>query len=151
MNGYLLDTWAWVDYLEGGDSAEEVNNVLEGEENCFTSVQSVAELSDLFQQERLKIDMEWDSLQQFITVKKTDSLEVTEEIAEKAGKIKAEEREKKPDFGLADAVILATAHKHDLKLISGDPHLNRQQNLPKKSQKICYSQLQHQLLHQEHL
>lgn len=127
MRDYLLDTWAWVEYLEGGNSAEKVNNVLEEGEKCFTSVQSVAELSDLFQQERLNIDMKWGSLQQFITVKKTDSLEVTEEIAEKAGRIKAEERKEKPDFGLADAVILATAQKHDLKLVSGDPHLTDKQ------------------------
>jgi len=123
MKGYLLGTWAWVDYLEGGDSAQEVNDILESDERCFTSVQSLAELSDLFHQDRLKIDMKWESLQQFIKVKKTDSLKVTEEIAENAGKIKAEEREEKPDFGLADAVILATARKHDLNLLSGDPHL----------------------------
>ena len=123
MNGYLLDTWAWVDYLEGGESAQEVNDVLESDERCFTSVQSLAELSDLFHQNRLKIDMKWESVQQFIKIKKTDSLKVTEEIAEKAGKIKAEEREEKPDFGLADAVILATARTQNLKLVSGEPHL----------------------------
>lgn len=123
MNGYLLDTWAWVDYLEGGESGENVNKILEGEQKCYTSIQSLAELSDLFHQERLKIDMKWKDLSQFITVKKTDTIEITEEIAEKSGEIKAEERKQKPDFGLADAVILATAQKHGLKLVSGDPHL----------------------------
>lgn len=131
MEGYLLDTWAWIEYLEGGDSAEKVDEVLESDENCFTSVQSLAELSDLFNQGRLKIDMSWDELSQFITVKKTDSIKVTEKISERAGRIKAEERENKPDFGLADAVILATARKHDLTLLSGDPHLTDQETTQK--------------------
>ena len=124
MKGYLLDTWAWFDYLEGGESAEKVNEILDSNENCYTSVQSMAELSDLYHQGRLKIDMKWETLRQFIAVKKTDSIQVTEEIAEEAGEIKAEERKEKPNFGLADAVILATAQKHKLKLISGDPHLS---------------------------
>ena len=123
MKGYLLDTWAWVEYLEGGDSAEKVNKVLESDGECYTSVQSLAELSDLFNQGRLKIDMTWKELSQFITVKKTETLPVKEKIAEKAGEIKIEERESKPDFGLADAVILATARKNELTLVSGDPHL----------------------------
>lgn len=123
MNGYLLDTWAWIEYLEGGKYAEEVNEIIESEENCYTSVQSIAELSDLYHQGSIKIDMNWDQLRQFITTKKTDKVEITETIAEKAGKIKANERKKKQDFGLADAVILSTAKIFDLKLVSGDSHL----------------------------
>lgn len=123
MNGYLLDTWAWIEYLEGGKHAEEVNKIIESEENCYTSVQTIAELSDLYHRQSIKIDMSWEQLKQFITTKKTDKVEITESIAEKAGKIKASEREEKPDFGLADGVILATAEKLDLKLVSGDSHL----------------------------
>lgn len=45
------------------------------------------------------------------------------ELADRTGEIKTEMRRNHDDFGLADATILATAEKHDAKLLTGDSHL----------------------------
>ena len=52
----------------------------------------------------------------------TKIINLTEDIAELAGKIKTSQRKIKKDFGLADSIIYATALLHDAKVISGDPH-----------------------------
>jgi len=122
MKGYLLDTWAWIEYLEGGEAADRIDEVIENEK-CYTSVQTIAELSDLYNSGRITIDMSWEELKAFIAVKKSDVVEIDGEIGERAGEVKAEERETQSDFGLADAVILATARKEGLRVVSGDPHL----------------------------
>ncbi len=39
-----------------------------------------------------------------------------------AAKIHAENKMKSPDFGLADASILASARNRNIKVVTGDPH-----------------------------
>ena len=43
-------------------------------------------------------------------------------IAVEAAKIHAENKVKIPDFGLADAIILASARSRKQKVMTGDPH-----------------------------
>jgi predicted nucleic acid-binding protein len=50
---------------------------------------------------------------------------------QKAGKIKQEEREKFPDLGLMDAIIMATSIKNDLRVITGDKHLKDKEKAKK--------------------
>jgi predicted nucleic acid-binding protein len=43
-------------------------------------------------------------------------------LARLAGELHAEQKKKIPDFGLADAFVLATARKKSAKILTGDPH-----------------------------
>jgi predicted nucleic acid-binding protein len=43
-------------------------------------------------------------------------------IAVESAKIHAQNRVKTPDFGLADAIILASARSRKKKVLTGDPH-----------------------------
>lgn len=47
-----------------------------------------------------------------------------EKIAIEAAKIHAENKVKTQDFGLADAIILASARSRNMKVLTGDPHFN---------------------------
>ncbi|KXB01182.1 hypothetical protein AKJ43_03590 [candidate division MSBL1 archaeon SCGC-AAA261D19] len=50
-----------------------------------------------------------------------------EEMAD-AGKLKVEKRKELKDFGLIDAIILKSSKKLDAKLLTGDPHLTKEDN-----------------------
>lgn len=47
---------------------------------------------------------------------------VSPALATLAGEVHAEEKRRKPDFGLADAFVLATARSRSSKVLTGDPH-----------------------------
>jgi len=48
-----------------------------------------------------------------------------ENIAVEAAKIHAENKVKIPDFGLADAIILASARSRKIKVLTGDIHFKK--------------------------
>ncbi|MFB6217007.1 MAG: PIN domain-containing protein [Candidatus Aenigmatarchaeota archaeon] len=122
MTEYLLDTWAWIEFYIGSEKGKKVYELLESSEKCFTSMVTVAELSDNFQSGNLESDNSWDEIRAFIE-SKTEIIELDTEICSNAGRIKHEEREKYPDFGLMDSIILSSARKHNLNIITGDKHL----------------------------
>lgn len=130
MTEYLLDTWAWIEFYIGSKKGKKVYELLESKEKCFTNMVTVAELSDNFQSGNLESDNSWNEMRAFIE-SKTEIIELDTEICSDAGKIKQEEREKFPDFGLMDAIILSSAKKYDLKIITGDKHLKDKERTEK--------------------
>ena len=133
MSKYLLDTWAWIEFYIGSEKGREVYEKLKSDEKCYTSIVSIAELSDNYISGNLKSDMAWPEIRGFVE-SKTEVINLNTEICSEAGKIKNEGRKEFPDFGLMDGIILATAKQNDLKLITGDKHLkdrNRTEKLGK--------------------
>jgi predicted nucleic acid-binding protein len=130
MTEYLLDTWAWIEFYIGSEKGKEIYRKIE-EEECYTSIISLAEMSDNYNSGNLKSDNKWSEIRGFVE-SKTKIINLTPEICRNAGKIKQEEREKFPDFGLMDAIILATFRKNDLRVITGDKHLKDK----KKAEKL---------------
>jgi predicted nucleic acid-binding protein len=124
----LLDTWAWMEFYDGSSIGEDIYNLIQGKETVYTSTVTIAELSDNYQRENLVTDHSWTEIRNFIE-SKSEVISPNPEIASKAGKIKKRARKKQSDFGLMDAIILATAREKDLKLLTGDPHLTDKKNV----------------------
>lgn len=133
MTEYLLDTWAWIEYFEGSQIGKKIDEILKSEQKVYTSIVSLAELSDNYHRKEIITGYSWEEVQTFIE-KNSEIMEVKPSIATKAGKIKSEEREKMTDFGLMDAIILETGRKNNLRLISGDKHL-RNKKIAEKIEK----------------
>lgn len=130
MTEYLLDTWAWIEFYIGSEKGRQIYEKLESGEKCYTSIISLAEMSDNYQSGNLKSDNKWSEIRSFVETK-TEIAELTPQICSRAGEIKQEERETFPDFGLMDAIILATARERDLKVITGDKHLKDKEKAEK--------------------
>ncbi|MFB6245833.1 MAG: PIN domain-containing protein [Candidatus Nanohaloarchaea archaeon] len=128
MKGYLLDTWAWIEYYEGSETGAKVNKLLDSDEECFTSIVTVSELSDNYHRKDIVDNYTWKHTWGNVEAN-TRILSLRPDIAAEAGEIKSREIKEHSDFSLIDAIILATARKHELRLISGDSHL--------KSKEIC--------------
>ena len=124
---FTLDTYAWIEYFEGSSIGAGVKVVIE-QEDCelFTPSVVLAELSDAVVKGKIKQD--WQDLARFVTFN-TQIQEIDAELARDAGIIKNDLRKKHPDFGLIDAIVLATARKTNSKLLTGDAHLVGEPNV----------------------
>jgi len=126
----LLDTWAWIEFYEGTETGEKIYQMIESEKTIYTSIITLAELSDNYHRGNFETDHSWTQIEKFIE-NKSQILGLKKEIAREAGKIKERQRKKFPDFGLMDAIILSTARRKGIDLISGEKHLKSQERTEK--------------------
>ncbi len=122
MTEYLIDAYAWIEYLEGTEQGEKVKKILK-EHKCFTSAVTLAEV--VSKAKRTNTDPE--IAFQAITLN-SKVLPVNEDTANRAGIIHAEKRKKIKDFGLADSFILAQRAKKQ-KILTGDAHFKGIENV----------------------
>ncbi len=118
MTKFVLDSWAWVEYLNASQKGNFVRDLIEKPENeIYSSSISLAEvISKAIRQNRDKSV----PLTAIRTLSKI--VNVDDELANEAGIIHADFKSRIQDFGLADAFIIATAKKLGAKIITGDPH-----------------------------
>jgi len=115
---YIIDAYAWVEYLIGSKAGNKVKSALEGENNeIYTCAVTVAEVVSKTVREGRDFETAYD-----ILVSNSHVVDVDEEISKEAGILHAEMRKTKRDFGLADAYVLAAARKINSKVLTGDIH-----------------------------
>lgn len=112
----LLDTYAWIEFFSGTNKGVKVKELVANNQ-CFTSAISLAELSEWIEKEKLDRNFVLFVVKDLSTI-----LEINHENLELAGILKVEKRKTKKNFGLIDAIILATAKQHGLAVVTGDKH-----------------------------
>ena len=118
MNRYVIDAYAWIEYLIGSDIGAKVHEILEKETiETYTCAVTVAEVVSKIAREGKDTKVAYDVLLSNSIVINAD-----EELSKDAGLVHAEVRKTEKDFGLADAYVLATARKLKSKVLTGDPH-----------------------------
>ncbi len=115
----LLDTYAWVEYFLGSTKGKKVKKMLK-ENECFTSAISLAEISCWLRKNKESRE-KLDSVKNFSTVLSLDN-----DLLESAGIISYEKKQSVKDFGLVDAIILATSKIYDLPVVTGDKHFEKE-------------------------
>jgi len=115
---YIIDAYAWIEYLAGSKAGEKVKSILEEEGNeVFTCAVTIAEVVSKIAREGFNFEVAYN-----ILVSNSQIINVDADLSRKAGIIHSEMRKIKKDFGLADAYVLAAARKMKLKILTGDPH-----------------------------
>ena len=118
---FVFDTFAWIEYFNGSESGKKVSEIIESEENdIFSSVIAIAEVSSILKRNEKDAELGY---KRIIDISKIYF--INSELAKEAGILHAEIRKKIKDFGLADAIVLATARKLSAKIVTGDPHFKR--------------------------
>ena len=118
----LLDTSAWVEFIEGTEKGREVRGIIEGREN-FTSIATIAELA----QWCLRSGRE-DVAATIKEIKRiSQTLPLTKTISIEAGKLNYERKKAGKKWGMMDSIIVATAQTYGLKILTKD---NAFRNLP---------------------
>jgi len=115
---YVIDAYAWIEYLIGSKAGEKVKSVLEGEDNeIYTCAVTLAEVISKTAREGRNFEVAYD-----ILVSNSQVINVDEEVSKEAGVLHSEMRKIKHDFGLADAYVLAVARRMKSKVLTGDVH-----------------------------
>jgi predicted nucleic acid-binding protein len=118
MNKYVIDAYAWIEYLIGSKAGDEVRAVLEEENNeVYTCAVTVAEVVSKTAREERDFEAAYD-----ILLSNSQVVNVNEEVSKEAGVLHSEMRKTKIDFGLADAYVLAIARRIKSKVLTGDLH-----------------------------
>jgi predicted nucleic acid-binding protein len=113
----LLDSFAWMEYFMGTLKGGKVKGFVDDDSQLYTSPIVIAEIYS----KSLRTDGKAEERKDFI-IKRCAVVLLDENIAVEAAKIHAENKVKTPDFGLADAIILASARSRKIKVLTGDPH-----------------------------
>lgn len=114
---FVIDTWAWIEYLEGTPAGRKVKEILDDPRNeLYVSPVIVAELWSKAQRRNLDMSVVADTAAMAVVVP------IDRAMGEAAGETHARMRKTDPDYPLADALILETARKVGAKVVTGDPH-----------------------------
>ena len=114
----VFDSYAWIEYFMGSKKGEKVKEFVEAKRGVTPTI-VIAELSAKYHKEKWEF---WEEDLQFILTRSV-IFDLTLDIASSAGKTKMNMRKERPNFGLADAIILETGKKINAPILTGDPHL----------------------------
>jgi len=115
---YVIDAYAWIEYLIGSKAGVQVNSILEEENNeIYTCAVTLAEVISKAAREGQDIEAVYD-----ILTSNSNVIDADDEISKGTGILHARIRKTKKDFGLADAYVQVTAIKTSSKILTGDPH-----------------------------
>lgn len=115
---YVLDAYAWIEYLIGSKAGNKFESFLEDPTNeIYTCAVTIAEVISKTKREGRNFEVAYE-----IIVSNSKVVDVDEEISKDAGILHAEMRKINPDFGLADSYVLAVARRIRSKVLTGDLH-----------------------------
>jgi len=115
---YVIDAYAWVEYLIGSKNGEKVKDAVETENNeIFTCAVTVAEVVSKTAREGRDYEVAYD-----ILLSNSQVVNADETVSKDAGLLHSEMRKTQKDFGLADAFVLAVARRTKSKILTGDVH-----------------------------
>jgi predicted nucleic acid-binding protein len=117
----LIDSWAWIEYWKGGESAKRAAGHIEGDEEAVVSTINLAEVyfwigkyyDDATAKEKLAV-----------VEKRCFVIPVERDLALEAARLKARHK-----LALADSLILATAKQTGAKVVTGDPDFDGLDNV----------------------
>ncbi|MGQ0797904.1 MAG: PIN domain-containing protein [Methanobacteriota archaeon] len=117
MTSYVIDSYAWIEYLDGTDRGARVARILEGRLERYTPTPVVAEVTSKALRTGRDAGVAWAAMKTLSIVLPLDA-----EAARSTGALHATYRKRISDFSLTDAVLLAFARRLDARILTGDPH-----------------------------
>jgi predicted nucleic acid-binding protein len=118
LSKYVVDAWAWVEYLIGSKLGKKLNEVLdESNSEVYTCAITLGEVISKVTREGRDVEAAYSML-----LSNSQIININEELSKHAGLLHFEMRKTQKDFGLADAYVLATAKMLKAKILTGDAH-----------------------------
>lgn len=114
---YLIDSYAWIEYLDGSLLGENVKKILEGNNEIISLSITISEVIGRIKRKKGDSETAYTAI---TTLSKI--VGITPEIAKEGGELHAKIREKIKDFGLVDALILTLSRSLNAKILTADKH-----------------------------
>ncbi len=115
-NRYVIDSWAWIEYLDGSEIGKRVDKILGSKSEIYTNGVTLAEVISRAKRTGRSVET---SLQAILSLSKV--VLPDEKLATEAGLVHAEIKSRNTNFSLADAFALQTAKSLNAKVLTGDP------------------------------
>ena len=116
----LVDSWAWIEYFKGSPPGLKASEIIESGRKLLLSAVNVSEIYLFLLRNKPE---EADKLINFV-LNSSFVISIDSKIALKAAKIKQNQK-----FGLADAIIMATAEENNANILTGDDDFKNFKNL----------------------
>ena len=120
---YLIDTSAWIEYLEGSKEGEKVNNLLMADNEIYTISIIISEVVSKVKRKNSNEGIAYSSI-----IKNSKIFDLTPRVSMEAGLLHAQMKEKEINFSIADAMIISSAQFLSAKLITKDSHFKSFKN-----------------------
>ena len=117
MSRHIVDSYAWIEYLDGTGAGHKVSELLNEKEEAFTCALTIAEVVSKVARKNMDVQFAYD-----IVTSNSIIINADAQLSLQAGLLHCEMRKSLKDFGLADAYVLATARKLKAKILTGDQH-----------------------------
>lgn len=114
-NKYVIDSWAWIEYLDGTNAGRKVKDALE-KGPIYTNIVSIAEVISKVKRKGKDTDVAMEAI-----TTKSRVIVGSPTFARDVGILHSETKRTRPNFSLADAFALQTAKGMNAKVITGDP------------------------------
>jgi len=122
---YIIDTYAWIEYIEGSDEALKLKHLFLNQNNKFITMECcIAELYGFCLKKNIDFSKILDTVKNSSII-----LPVMMDTWISAAKIRYELRKNIPHFGLVDSILVAKQKELKCKVISGDPHFKTLKNI----------------------
>ncbi|MEX2017616.1 MAG: PIN domain-containing protein [Candidatus Pacearchaeota archaeon] len=114
---YIIDTSAWIEYLDGSKSGEKVNKILKENNEIYVISVIISEVVSKVKRKGGNADLAYDCI-----IKNSKVFDITPKISKKIGILHAQLKNKMPSFSLADASIICSAESINAKILTKDFH-----------------------------
>lgn len=121
---YIIDSSAWIEYLQGSSAGEKVNTILNNNNEIISIPLIIAEVISKVKRNNENVELAYESI-----TNNTKIFEITPRIAKEAGVLYAMQKQKNSSFSLADAIIICTANHLDTTVVTKDLHFKQFDNV----------------------
>jgi len=113
----IIDTSAWIEYLNGSKIGEKVNEILKKENEIYVIPLIISEVVSKAKRKSDNANLAYDCI-----IKNAKIFDMTPKISKEIGILHAETRNKMPNFSLADASIVCSAEAIGARIVTKDTH-----------------------------
>jgi predicted nucleic acid-binding protein len=121
---FLIDSSAWIEYLEGSLKGEKVNEILESSNEIYSISLILSEVISKSKRSNQDVGIPFRA----ITLN-SKFVDISPDLSREAGILHAEMKKKNRDFGLVDAMIWVLAKNLNAKLVTCDFHFRNFKNV----------------------
>lgn len=121
----IVDSFAWIEYLKGSELGKKAQTFLDNPQmQLFTVDVCLAEIVFWLLFEELPLQPSLSKVQSLSMILNSTELDWIE-----AAKTKFEKRKTIPNYGIADALVLAKSQKLSMRILTGDQHFKSEPNV----------------------
>ena len=115
---YIIDSYAWIEYLNGGASGEKVNKIIKEENNeIITLALNISEVISKTKRMNRNADLAYESI-----ISNAEFFDITPEIAKEAGLLHSQLRKQNQSISIADTLMMISSEALSARIVTKDNH-----------------------------